>query len=256
MASTHGASTSGPMQAKNTFKVAYDKTLLEIGVKHAITYDLNRLPHMLIIGATGSGKTFFLKTILGRIGLNIPNSKVFLCNYKADDDFHFLRGCPRYYEFNKCQEGLNEVYNAILSRQSNIDQSRDALILAFDEFAAYISNVADKKTAEEEKRKLSTLLMLGRSFNIHIFVSQQRGDAQFFSTARDNFSAIIAFGNLSNESKQMFFSEYKDQMAPVSDIGAGYMITNNGARLRQIQVPFIRDTSKLEVCIKKTVTDE
>lgn len=238
----------------NCIDLVYDRFLLSEGIKHYIRHDFTKMPHMLVIGATGSGKSYFIKLLLGRIGLHIANCQLYVCNYKADTDFEFLRGCPRYFEFDRCIDGLNEFYTAFESRLNGSDSSKEFRLLVFDEFAAYLNSL-DKKQAEEEKKKLSTLLMLGRSMNFHIIISQQRGDAQFFGTARDNFSAIIALGNLSKESKEMFFGEFKDQMLPLIGIGSGYMLCD-GVKFRQIQVPIIQNTAKLEACIRKAIQIE
>ena len=59
-------------------------------------------------------------------------------------------------------------YNCFLNRQSGKDNNRNFLLLVWDEWASYILSL-DKKVAEEEKKKLAILLMLGRSFNVHVF---------------------------------------------------------------------------------------
>lgn len=95
--------------------------------------------------------------------------------------------------------------------------------------------------------------MLGRSFHVHVIVSQQRADAVYFNAARDNFNLIIGLSNLSEESKNMLFHEYKEQMLPDRKQGTGYMLTN-GTDLTAIVVPKINNMQKLHNTIKQGVT--
>ena len=111
----------------------------------------------------------------------------------------------------------------------------------------------DKKKAEDEKRKLASLLMLGRSFNVHVLISQQRVDASYFNAARDNFNLVIALGNLSEEGKEMMFREFKDQMKPDRKQGTGYMLTN-GTDFIPVLVPSISNMERLHHYIKQAVT--
>ncbi len=215
------------------------------------SWNFVRCPHLLVMGATGSGKTYAVKLLLGRISKYLLDAEITLCDYKHDD-FRFLDGYSRYFEFERCAEGLNQFYTAFQMRQQGDDSSRSFRLLLFDEWASFIS-MMEKKEAEDAKRKLSTLLMLGRSFNCHVLVSQQRADAAYFSSARDNFSVIIALGNLSKESRDMFFSSFKDQLEPVSQIGAGHMLVN-GVDLYHIQVPKVANEQKLKESIQQLVT--
>ena len=215
------------------------------------TWNYARSPHLLVVGATGSGKTYAVKLLLGRIATHMPDAEVTLCDFKHDD-FRFLDGTTRYYAFDDCTEGLNAFYEAFQARQQGSDDSRTFRMLVFDEWASFLS-MLDKKEAEDVKRKLATLLMLGRSFNVHICVSQQRADAAFFSTARDNFNVVIALGNLSKESRDMFFSEFKNEIEPVRNLGEGFSLTN-GAILHHIQVPVISNPRKLDESILRLVT--
>lgn len=226
----------------------WDAELLRAGVRYPVIWDYEHFPHLLVVGSTGSGKTYAVKLLLGRVSKYVPGAAT-LCDFKADD-FTFLRGCDRYYEFTDCKQGLDDFYNSFLARQQGNNLDRSFSILVFDEWASFLANLG-KKEAEEAKRKLSTLLMLGRSFNCHILVSQQRADAQYFSTARDNFNTIIALGNISKESAAMFGFN-RDSMQPVRQLGGGYMLTN-GTDLQEIQVPSIRDPAKLNRAIQTLV---
>lgn len=108
-----------------------------------------------------------------------------------------------------------------------------------------------KKSAEAAKAKLATLLMLGRSFNVHVLISQQRPDAEYFSKARDNFNVVIALGNLSKEAVNMFSGFDKDAMEPVSSIGSGYILTNG--TMKSIQVPQVKSMEKVERYIRRAL---
>lgn len=219
--------------------------------RETILWSPSAAPHALVFGATGSGKTYAVKLMLGKIATYAPGAKAVICDYKADD-FRFLAGTSRYYDFDRCVEGLNSFYNAFQTRQSGGNPSRSFRLLMFDEWAAFVS-MLDKKEAEDAKRKLATLLMLGRSFNYYILISQQRADAAYFATARDNFNLVLGLGNLSKESRDMFFAGYKEELAPVRRQGEGYMLTN-GTGLQHIQVPTVRDGKKLDDAIRRLVT--
>jgi DNA segregation ATPase FtsK/SpoIIIE-like protein len=144
----------------------------------------------------------------------------------------------------KCKDGIDKFFAEFQERQEGRDESRSFKLLYFDEWTSFI-NCLDKKEAEAYKTKLATLLMLGRSFNVHVLVSVQRADAQNFNTARDNFNIIIALGNISKESRNMLFSGFdKEEMPSVEDIGAGYALIN-GAELIPLQIPKVNNFDKL-----------
>ena len=208
-----------------------------------------RWVHLLICGTTGSGKTVTVKTILGGISQEYPNAQLTLCDFKADD-FCFLQGCERYFQHTDCVSGLESFYSAFVARQTGEDESRDFRLLVFDEWAAFITSI-DKKQADAAKEQLSTLLMLGRSFNCHILVSQQRADAKYFDAARDNFSTIIAMGDISKESAAMFGFD-RNKMSPVGKVGEGYIL--NGAEQEKVSVALVANMEKLNADIKELVS--
>lgn len=232
--------------------ILLDEAHLQLNIEKWMMWEPDKAPHAVIIGATGSGKTYFSKLFLGKISLYGTNAEIFVCDFKGDDDFSFLTGCHNYYRFMECAEGLTHFYTRFTDRQQGKDSSRSMLVMFFDEWASYL-NFQDKKQAEEEKKKLSNLLMLGRSFNVHVIISQQRADAQYFSTARDNLNLVVGLGNLSEESKEMLFHEYRKEMLPNRERGTGYMLTN-GTDLHAVLVPRINNISKLHLAIKKAVS--
>lgn len=231
--------------------ILYDNELLEYGVSKYVTWEPHKTAHAIIIGSTGSGKTYFSQLLLGRIVKDIPDSRLYICDYKGDEDFSFLSGSQRFYRYKDCQEGLDQFYNEFIQRQSGLDLERAERYLFFDEYASYLNSL-DKKKAEEEKSKVSNLLMMARSFGLHVIISMQRGDSQYFQTARDNISLVVALGTLSDESASMFFGSYKKLLKP-KGLGTGYVLMN-GNKLKEIRVPTIRNKDKLKEAIRLGVT--
>lgn len=227
---------------------------LPFGIAEKIIWNPERAPHVIIIGATGSGKTYFSKLLLGKIALNDINSQLYVCDFKGDDDFTFLQDTLHFFRFMDCKEGLQLFYDRFQKRQQGKEDKKNMIILFFDEWASYCNSL-DKKLVEEEKKKLSNLLMLGRSFKVHVIVSQQRADAVYFNAARDNFNLVVGLGNLSEESKNMLFNEFKSEMLPDRTQGTGYMLIN-GTNFTAIKVPNISNITKLQKIIKEGVKRE
>lgn len=123
----------------------------------------------------------------------------------------------------------------------------------FDEWSAYLDGLDEKKHMEAQRKKLGQLLRLGRSFNYHVILGQQRMDSSYFQGFRENFNLVIGPSNFSRESRDMFFSEYKDQILPNRTRGTGYM-TVNGADFTPIAVPKVNDLDKLHRTILAGVT--
>lgn len=202
-------------------------------------------------GTTGSGKTYAMKLLCGKL-VKYGKAKLTVCDGKGGGDFDFLKGCDRYAAIDVTAV-FDEFYNGFLARQRGEDESRDMRVLVFDEWSAYLDGLDEKKQMEAQRKKLGQLLRLGRSFRYHVLLGQQRMDAAYFQGFRENFNLVIGLSNLSKESRDMFFSEFKDQMEPDRARGTGYM-TVNGAGFTPVAVPKVNDLDKLHRAILAGVT--
>lgn len=209
-------------------------------------------PHMAISGATGSGKTYFTKLLLGKIVKYVPSSQLYICDAKGDQDFSFLDGADRFARWD-VGPMFQRFFEAFQARQRGEDKSRNMLVLMFDEWSNYLDSLpgSGKKfqSQADEKRKLALLVRLGRSFNVHLILGQQMFYANY-TPGRENFSVAIGLGVMSKEAREMLFSGYKDEITahPPRQRGTGFMLTN-GANLVPISAPHVRNMEKLHQAI-------
>lgn len=227
-----------------------DETYLSHGINKWVLWDMNRAPMGIVVGQSGSGKTYCCKQILVHTYLE-TNCELYVLDYKADTDFDFLTGCKRFYRYTECRNGLHEVYNRFLQRQNGNDKERRPLLVFWDEYSSYC-NAAEKKQLEEDKKILGILVSLGRSYRLHIIVSQQRGDAVYFNQFRDNFSMCIGMGNLSDESRKMLFPDYAKELPPNRQRGTGYAAFN-GLKPIPIFIPPLKNPFRLERILQEAV---
>ena len=112
----------------------------QYGRRVPITIDLSPKmnSHILLSGLSGSGKSYAEIGLLAKIALASPEAEIMFCDFKREDFFSFLRGCKRYYPYKKAIEALDVVYERMQRRQSGEDPTRNLVLLAVDEYAAWM----------------------------------------------------------------------------------------------------------------------
>lgn len=217
---------------------------------------VNTNTHTLICGMSGSGKSYLTNQYFARLCIQGgENSKVYFADFKQDDTFSYLRKCNRFYPYDKTIEALNTVYEILHNRQSGKDISRTSVTLIWDEYVANILSLIseDKKQAQEVMRKVSEILMLGRSLAVRLVVSCQRPDAVVFPTgSRLNYGIIIIVGSPIKSIYEMLIpKEYIERIGERQfKIGEGVVLLQ-GSELHFIKVPVIRNEDKLQrICIE------
>lgn len=240
-------------KSSDIVSVVFDKTSwAEFGQRVSIPLDFSRHPMLLSVGGTGSGKTYFLSLLMGKIATHIPDAEIYLCDFK-NIDFRSFADCPRHWAYEACDDGLHAFYESFQARLNGEDSTSNRKFLVFDEWAAFVLS-HEKKAGEEVKGKLSSLLMMGRGVQHHVIIGLQRADAQLFSMGgRDQFGAILALGNLSREQKLMLFPDFREDMTAVNGCGEGYL-SLDGEALKRVRVPTVTDIDKLNAAIREGLT--
>ena len=161
-----------------------------------VTVNLAHIPHILLGGSTGSGKSVLLKLLL--MQAMKKGARVYIADFKGGVDFPPLwnRDCRICFEETDLLDLLTGLVAELERRKeifrtagySSIDTYNKAtgenlqrLIFACDE----VAEVLDKTGADAERKKmlaqietrLSTIARQGRAFGIHLILATQRPDA-------------------------------------------------------------------------------
>lgn len=210
-----------------------DAELLKRGIHFPLSIELKK-PHLAVFGSSGSGKTYASQLLLAKAVLN--SAKLVVADFKGDLEFSFLAKEEQFYRFERVGLFFDFVSDTLLqNRQNGQDKSRSLIICFIDEMSAYFT-MLEKKERDVRIRQLSRILMLGRSFNIHLWISQQRPDAEYFGKSRENIHNILLLGSFSKEVLNMLLSDDKDVVNRRQSRGKGYLI-RSGEATKEIVVP-------------------
>lgn len=210
-----------------------DAELLKRGIHFPLSIELKK-PHLAVFGSSGSGKTYASQLLLAKAVLN--SAKLVVADFKGDLEFSFFAKEEHFYRFERVGLFFDFVSDTLLqNRQNGQDKSRSLIICFIDEMSAYFT-MLEKKERDVRIRQLSRILMLGRSFNIHVWISQQRPDAEYFGKSRENIHNILLLGSFSKEVLNMLLSDDKDVVNRRQSRGKGYLI-RSGEATKEIVVP-------------------
>ena len=238
--------------------------------------DLTKMPHLLIAGATGQGKSVGLNTILCSIlykkhpsevkFILVDPKKVELTLYNKIEN-HFLAKLgenddaiitdtknvvktlkslciemdKRYDLLKKAEVRNIQEYNKKLKAKNLHKRDNDNflpyLILVIDEFADLIMTAG-----KEVEIPIARLAQLSRAIGIHLIIATQRPTTNIITgTIKANFPTRIAFRVIQGvDSKTILDTVGANQL-----IGKGDMLISTGSSLSRIQCAFI-DTPEVE----------
>lgn len=166
------------------------------GMFGLVTVDLSSVPHILIGGSTGSGKSILLKCLLMQAlkkdfiisiadfkgGVDYPpvwHEKCTMC-FDEETLLHRLSSLAEELECRKKLLKREECANIDEYNRRHSD-SLQRQIFACDELAEMLDKTGMSKEQKETvsliENKLATIARQGRAFGIHLFLATQRPDA-------------------------------------------------------------------------------
>ncbi|MCH4201202.1 MAG: cell division protein FtsK [Clostridium tyrobutyricum] len=204
-----------------------------------ISYRLSKTPHSLIVGGTGSGKSFF---ILGKIVSYLsltPQAELYIIDPKKADLslLRFIGGLENRVatESNQIAKMLREVVELMEDRYKTYfndisafgkdytDFGLPPIIVIFDEYSAFIRSV-DKKLAKEVLDYIFTIVMKGRQSGITVEILMQRPSAEDLPTnIRSQMGFKAGLGAMDKIGYNMIFDNNNVEYKTVTEKGGGYI---------------------------------
>lgn len=160
-----------------------------------VTVDLNKTPHILLGGTTGSGKTILLENLIYQYYKK--NAIIYLADLKKVDFMQWenVNNVNVITDIQTLRNKLYEVIDILINRQiklqrlkvRNIDEYNQKytnecnrplqrIVVACDELTEIFNE--DNKTTKEIEKYLSQIARLGRAFGITLIISTQRPDCK------------------------------------------------------------------------------
>lgn len=202
-----------------------------------IWWEYDKLPHMLIAGGTGGGKSYFILTLIE--ALLRTNSMLYILDPKNSDlaDLEAVM-TNVYYKRDDMIACIDNFYDGMMKRNEDMKQMKgyktgenyaylglSANFLVFDEYVAFMEMLGSKESAAV-LNKLKQLVMLGRQAGYFLILACQRPDAKFFGEGmRDQFNFRVALGRMSEMGYGMLFGETDKDFFLKQIKGRGYVDT-------------------------------
>lgn len=175
-----------------------DSFVLTLGESYTgpVTVNLAHIPHILLGGSTGSGKSVLLKLLLMQ-SLQ-KGAEVYIADFKGGVDFpkSWHSKCRMCFDEKSLLYTFNQLTAVLEYRKKclaeagcpNLDEFNKVmgtylprLVFACDEVAEVLDKTGrskeDKEVLAQIESRLATIARLGRAFGIHLILATQRPDA-------------------------------------------------------------------------------
>ena len=222
----------------------------KLKLMESVWWEYDTLPHMLIAGGTGSGKSYFILTLIE--ALLKTNAQLFILDPKNSDLADLSTVMPNvYFQKEEMLNCIDAFYYGMIARSEEMkrhpeyktggnyaDLGLPANFLIFDEYVAMMDMLG--RDSAGVITKLKQIVMLGRQAGFFLILACQRPDAKYLSDGiRDNFNFRVALGRMSELGYGMMFGSDTQKQFFLKPIkGRGYVDTGKSV-ISEFYAPYV-----------------
>jgi S-DNA-T family DNA segregation ATPase FtsK/SpoIIIE len=259
-------------EAKYELPIALGKTI----TNETFVFDLCKMPHLLVAGATGQGKSVGLNAIItsllykkhpSQLKLILIDPKKVEFNIYSDIEKHFLAKLPDEEEpvitdVSKVVQTLNALTKEMDDRYNLLKKAHVRNIKEYNEkfikrrlnpekghrFMPYFVVIIDEfgdlimTAGKEVELPIARIAQLARAVGIHMIIATQRPSVSIITgVIKANFPARIAFRvSAMVDSRTILDTSGANQL-----VGKGDLLFSQGSDLTRVQCAFV-DTPEVE----------
>lgn len=237
-----------------------------IPITQDLYWDYRKYSHAIITGMTGSGKSYYLSTLLEQLN-DIEDSTIIIVDPKISDAARWAKNrdnveliIPNLSDnsgignsfLEEINDKLAEIEKIMYQRQAEMFETVSETSKSFpnkpvfvfiDELASLTSKDISKPIINEFWAHLSRVCLLGRESNINLIVSLQKPLNTYIDTAlREQFSLKMTLGPSTLSTLKLLFDDL-DSMPFVPNLnekGVG-IVSIGGSNVQPVEKPTIID---------------
>lgn len=220
--------------------------------ENPVYLDFSKSPHLLIAGATGSGKSVCMNRIIYEL-MKDSNNRFVLIDPKRVEFYHF-RNSTSLYNF-KIIEDVNESITMLEDMNALIDTRFQLLKeLEYKDIYCYNAEHEEEKINDvyicidelsflilQDKKRITDLLskigMLGRAAGVHLICATQRPDREIISgQIQANFTTVIGL-KVRNAIESRIIVSNNDLLT----LEVGQAIVSSGLKYERIKISMLEE---------------
>lgn len=225
-------------------RISIDEAVAKDGVmqlmKH-VSWQFDKLPHMLIAGGTGGGKTYYILTVIKACTGYGAEIKILDPKHADLADLEEVFPGNVYSKKIGILKCLRESVEGMMKRMDEMKNMPNyktgenyayyglkPVFIFFDEYVAFM-DLLDMKERNQALSHMKQLVMLGRQAGYFLVMAAQRPDAKYLVDGiRDQFNFRVTVGRMSETGYGMMFGDSDKAFGNKKVTGRGYADMGTG----------------------------